>query len=173
MGSIPGLGRSPGIGNGNPFLFPGKYPCLENSMDRGAWWALSMGGRVRHDWACMHHTVQELERTDFECSLGIRTWWALGAALLTYVTSLEWLYLFESWFNFWSEYTDSKLWLPRRLSGKESSCQCGRLRFDPWVGKIPWRRKWEPSPVLLTGKSHGQRSLAGSSPCGCKRVGHD
>ena len=36
--------------------------------------------------------------------------------------------------------------------------QCGRPRFDPWVGKIPWRRKWQPTPVLLPGKSHGQRS---------------
>ena len=36
--------------------------------------------------------------------------------------------------------------------------------FDPWVGKIPWRRKWQPTPVFLPGKSHGQRSLAGYSP---------
>ena len=38
--------------------------------------------------------------------------------------------------------------------------------FDPWVGKIPWRRKWQPTPVFLTGKSHGQRNLAGYSPWG-------
>ena len=37
-------------------------------------------------------------------------------------------------------------------------------RFNPWVGKIPWRRKWQPTPVLLPGKSHGQRSLVGYSP---------
>ena len=36
--------------------------------------------------------------------------------------------------------------------------------FDSWVGKIPWRRKWHPTPVLLPGESHGQRSLAGYSP---------
>ena len=41
-------------------------------------------------------------------------------------------------------------------------------RFDPWVGKIPWRRKWQPTPVLLPGKSHGQRSLVGYSPWGRK-----
>ena len=40
--------------------------------------------------------------------------------------------------------------------------------FDPWVRKIPWRRKWKPTPVLLPGESHGQRSLAGYSPWGCK-----
>ena len=56
------------------------------------------------------------------------------------------------------------------LSGKESSCQCG---FDPCVVKIRWRRKWQPTPVFLPGKSHGQRCLAGYSPWDRKRVGHD
>ena len=47
---------------------------------------------------------------------------------------------------------------------------CGRLRFDPWVGKIPWRRKWQSAPALLPGKSHGQRSLVGYSPWGRKEL---
>ena len=51
--------------------------------------------------------------------------------------------------------------------------QCRRCRFQSWVGKIPWRREWQPTPVLLHGKSHGQRSLTGYSPWGCKRVRHD
>ena len=46
--------------------------------------------------------------------------------------------------------------------------QCRRPRFDPWVGKIHWRRKWQSTPVLLPGKSHGQRSLVGYSPRGGK-----
>ena len=46
-------------------------------------------------------------------------------------------------------------------------------RFDPWVEKIPWRRKWLPTPVVLNGKSCGQRSLASESPLGHKRVTHD
>ena len=41
-------------------------------------------------------------------------------------------------------------------------------QYDPWVGKIPWRRKWQPTPVPLPGKSHGQRSLVGYSPWGRK-----
>ena len=52
-------------------------------------------------------------------------------------------------------------------SGKELTCQWRRTNrcwFDPWVGKIPWRRKWQPTPVFLPGKFHGQRSLAGYSP---------
>ena len=47
-----------------------------------------------------------------------------------------------------------------------------RQQFDPWVRKIPWRRKWQPTP-FLPGKSHGQRSLAGYSPWGLKRIRHD
>ena len=43
-----------------------------------------------------------------------------------------------------------------------------RSGFDPWVGKIPWRRKWQPTPVFLPGESHGQTSLAGYNPWGCK-----
>ena len=58
-------------------------------------------------------------------------------------------------------------------SGKEAACQCRRCRFYPWVRKIPWRREWEPTSVFLPRKSHGQRSLAGYSPGGCKKVGHD
>ena len=56
-------------------------------------------------------------------------------------------------------------------SGKIAACQCGRcksLRFDPWVKKILWSRKWQPAPVFLPGKFHGQRSLVGCSPQGCK-----
>ena len=41
-------------------------------------------------------------------------------------------------------------------------------KFDPWVGKIPWRRSRQPTPVFLSGEAHGQRSLAGYSPWGCK-----
>ena len=53
-------------------------------------------------------------------------------------------------------------------SGKESSCQCRRFSFNPWVKKIPWRRKWQLTPVFLPGKSHGLRSLVGYSPWGSK-----
>ena len=48
-----------------------------------------------------------------------------------------------------------------------------RCGFDPWVRKIPWKRAWQPTPVFLTGESHGQRSLWGYSPWGSQRVGHD
>ena len=42
--------------------------------------------------------------------------------------------------------------------------------FDPWVGKVPWRRAWQPTPVFLPGESHGQRTLEGYNPWGCKEL---
>ena len=66
------------------------------------------------------------------------------------------------------EYGILNLRHPRWCRDKESTCQCRRCRFDPWVGKIPWRRKWQTSPIFLPGESHGLRSLAGYSPHGHK-----
>ena len=65
---------------------------------------------------------------------------------------------------------------PAGAVGKESACsagdppECRRPGFNPWVRKIPWRRKWQPAPVFLPGKSHGQRSLVGYSPRGHKEL---
>ena len=61
--------------------------------------------------------------------------------------------------------------LPWWCSVKEFACHCRRPKrhgFNPWVRKIPWRRKWQPTPVFLFGESHEQRSLASYIPCGCK-----
>ena len=60
---------------------------------------------------------------------------------------------------------------PRGASGKESACQCRRSQrcgIDPWAGKMPWKRAWQPTAVFLPEEFHGQRSLAGYSPWGCK-----
>ena len=64
---------------------------------------------------------------------------------------------------------------PGGASGKEPACQCKRDKrwgFNPRVGKIPWRRAWQPTPVFLPGESHWQRSPEGYSPCG-HSVRHD
>ena len=53
---------------------------------------------------------------------------------------------------------------PSGSAVKKPACQCRRCRFDPWVGKIRWWRKWQPTPVFLLGESHEQRSLAGCIP---------
>ena len=63
--------------------------------------------------------------------------------------------------------------LPRRLSGKESACQCRKHGFDPWVKKIPWRKKWQSTPVFSPGKSHGQKEPGGLHSMGSQRVRHD
>ena len=63
--------------------------------------------------------------------------------------------------------------LPVGTSGKAPVCQYRRHKrceFDPWVRKIPWRRKWKPTPVFLPGESHGQRSLADYGPQGRKEL---
>ena len=65
----------------------------------------------------------------------------------------------EQWICKWSW---SNLGLPWWLSSKRLHLRCRRHRrcwFHPWIGKIPWRRKWQPTPVFLLGISHGQRSL--------------
>ena len=53
---------------------------------------------------------------------------------------------------------------------KKILLQCRRCWFESWVGKIPWRRGWQPTPVFLPGESHGQRSVAGYSPWGGKEL---
>ena len=58
----------------------------------------------------------------------------------------------------------------RRRRRRRRRC---RVRFDPWDRKIPWSRKWQPTPVFLPGESHGQRSWVGYSPQESQRVGHD
>jgi len=63
---------------------------------------------------------------------------------------------------------------PGGTSGKEPTCQFRRHkrhRFSPWIGKMPWRRAWQPTRVFLPGESHGQRSLEGYSPWGPKELG--
>ena len=94
------------------------------------------------------------------CLRSSRSWWWTGIPGMGSDTTerLNWMAL---------------IGLPRWLSGKESTCQCKRQGFDLWVGKIPWRRKWQHNPAFLPGKSHGQRSLVGYNPWDCKRVRHN
>ena len=70
-------------------------------------------------------------------------------------------------FNLYAEYRAS---LVAQLVKKLPVVQ--EMGFNPWVRKIPWRRKWQPTPVFLPGKSHGQRSLVGYSP-GVTRFGYE
>ena len=97
LGFIPGLGRSPGVGNGNPF----QYSCLENSMDRGAWWAAVHGlAQSRKDCVTNFH---------FHVINGFK---ANNKFLIYFLINVFFM--------------------------------------------CSWRRKWQPTPVLLPGKSHGR-----------------
>ena len=58
------------------------------------------------------------------------------------------------------------------LSGKDSTFQYRRRGFNPWVGKIPWRREWQPTPVFLPGEFHGE-DPGGLQSMGSHRAGHD
>ena len=59
---------------------------------------------------------------------------------------------------------DGYLGLPWWLRWQRICLQCRRLGLYPWVRKIPWGRKWQPTPIFLPGESHAQRSLVGYSP---------
>ena len=75
-----------------------------------------------------------------------------------------------SFYLYWSivDWASLIAWSVKNLPAVQA-CSAGRdPTFGPWVGKLPWRRKWQPTPVFLPGESHGQRSLAGYSPWGCK-----
>ena len=74
---------------------------------------------------------------------------------LNNVLELPWIFVFSySWWLRW-----------QRICR-----QCKKPGFDPWVGKTPWRKAWQLIPVFLPGESHGQRSLVGYSPWGCKEL---
>ena len=62
--------------------------------------------------------------------------------------------------------------LPWWLSGKKS-CQCKRRGFNPWVGKIPWRREWQPTPVFLPGAFPWTEEPGKLQSMGSQRIGHD
>ena len=86
--------------------------------------------------------------------------------LVSYVRKKGWRKLSRLWASVVRMVMPLKKGLPRWPSGKEPACQT----LYPWVGKIPWRRKWQPTPVFLPGESHRQRSLVGYSPWSRKEL---
>ena len=102
-------------------------------------------------WTVLQWTPGCIHLLKLWCSLGT----CVGVGLLRHMVVLFFFRNLQTVFHF-----------PSGSDGKVG--QCGRPRFSPWVGKIPWRRKWQSTPVLLPGKSHEQRSLVGYSPWGRK-----
>ena len=135
LGSVPGSGRSPGKGNGNPL----QYSCLENAMDRGAWWATVMGPqRVRYRLS------------------GWTQWWITSGLS-------QWHHRVGSRNKVWG----LPRWCSGKESAYQCR-RCKRCMFNSWVRKIPLRRKWQATPAFLPGESHEQRSLVDCSSWGCK-----
>ena len=117
---------------------------------------LYIGFTVRQSWVYLlfHHLLQ-MTCTDFKyCGLKLPHLECKDVAELS-----GWVLMY--------------LGFPGSTSGKEPAGQCRRHKrcgFDPWVGEIPWRRTWQPPPVFLSRESNGQRSLAGYSPYGHKKL---
>ena len=118
--------------------------------------------RVGHDWATSLSCIGEGNGNPLQCSClenprGGGAWWAA-----VYGVAQSWTRL-------------KQLSSSSSSSGTEPTCQYRRHKrspSNPRVGKILWRRKWQPTPVFLPGESHGQRSLAGYSPWG-GRIRHN
>ena len=108
-----------------------------------------------------------------ECWVGCHfllhlSWWWLSVTWVNEGVGAWLSFFFLSFLN-WSRKYRLAWW----LSGTESTWRCKRRGFNPQVGQIPWRRKWQPTPVLLPGESHGWRSLADYIVHRVTRVGHD
>ena len=146
-------------------------------MDKGAWWATVQWvakSQTQLNWlnvafleslcGCGMTLVLERSLTTIYSSL------LLEAGLQVSHLSWEFTLILKTseipWLSNW--HPVMKPWgSPGGPGGKEPSCQCRRCdnrEFQPWVGKIPWRRAQQPTPILLPRESHGQRSLEGYSP---------
>ena len=144
--------RSPWVGNCKPF----QYSCLGNPMKRGVWQATV-------------HTVTESNMTEWlSTSSETRKSFNRSSCFVRIYTNIRWSVQFSWYVMIWYSKQASLV-----LSGKEPTCQFRTCVFDCWARKIPWRRKWQPTPVFLLGKSHDQRSLTGYSPWNHKSVRHN
>ena len=112
--------------------------------------------RVRHDWATslslFHFHALEKETATHSSVLA---WRIPGAGEPGGLTSMGSHRVRHDWSD---------------LAAAAANERDKRDRFNPWVGKIPWKKTWQPTPVFLSGESHGLRSLAGYSPQGLSRI---
>ena len=151
VGLIPESWISPGGGHGNPL----QYSCLDSPMDRGAWWT----------------TVHRVTKS--------RTW-------LKWLSMHEYINIYYMWYIL---YIFQPIWNKKSLKKWMNPCLTAKEKIE-WGGSgllimnsltflyltkcCIQRRRWHPTPVLLPGKSHGQRSLVGcSQSVGSLRVRHD
>ena len=135
-----------------PRKFPEKLPSKRGREEHYKPWGrscLAKWTRPLLHLQDLKQNSQENTIEDSEFSFGSFKW-----------ESLSWNWRFPGQISY-------KLGFPGGAGGKEPTCQCRRCmrcRLDPWVGKIPWTRAPEPTPIFFTEKSHGQRSLIGYGP---------
>ena len=147
-----------------PVLLPGKSHGRRSLVGCSPWGCYKLGTTERLHFHFSLSCIGEGNGNPLQCSClenprDGRAWWAAVYGVTQSQTRLKRL---SSSIPVWE--------LPRWLSGKESTCQSRRHGFDPWVEKIPWRRKWHLAPVFFPGKSHRQRNLVRYSPWGCKEL---
>ena len=157
LGSIPGLGKSPGGGHGNPL----QYSFLENLHGQRSLEACSPWGHKESD------ATERLNWTDDNCTFNFsRNCYS------------KWLYHFTQ--NFSSSTSSPTFgtahafyWASLVAQSVRNRPACGRPGFDSWVGKIPWRKAWKPTPVFFPRKSPWTEEPGGLQSMGSQRVGHN
>ena len=133
-----------GEGNGNPL----QCSCLENPRDGGAWWAAVYG--VAQSRTQLKRLSSKLLTVEIKIRSRSQRFQGQNKKDLR-----------KNVLTYWASQMELVVKIP--------ACQCRRrkrCRFNSWVRKIPWSRKWQPTPVFLPGESHGQQSLEGYSPQG-------
>ena len=149
-GSIPGSERSPGGGHSSPL----QYSCLENPMDRGAWWATVH--RIAKTWTQPTRlSTQACPSYLLESSHQIEPTLKVGASYMALVPEGGDLWKLLSMVCSLSH---------PPFSWNLTSQVVQVAKFNPWLGKIPWRRALRTTPVLSPWAFHGQRRLVGYSP---------
>ena len=141
------------VGEGNGTLL--QYSCLENPMDWGAWWASIYGvaksGTGPSDFTFTFH-FHALEK-EMATHSSVLAWRIPGTGEPGGQPSMGLHRVGHDWSDLAAAaaaavYKCRLLWW---RSSEESACQCKRCRFSLWVGKMPWRRKWQPTSVFLPG----------------------